>query len=90
MADPSPAPAPASARTSFVRSLFTERDNATGDLKRVLWALGFLWGLALETWSVVHEHCAFDLVTFGLGIGGLLAAGGATLAMNRRNENGAP
>ena len=75
---------------TFFHQLFTERDNHTADLKRVLWALGFVWGLALESYAVVLEHRLFDLVTFSIGMGGLLAAGGATLALNRRNENGAP
>ncbi len=77
---------------NFVRELFTERDNHTADLKRVLWAVGFFWALGLETWSVLAKAAPFDLVSAGLGLGGLLAAGGATLALNRKNENtdGAP
>jgi hypothetical protein len=74
---------------AFLRTAFTERDNLTFDIKRVLWAIGFVWGLGLETFAVIHAHRAFDLVTFAAGVSGLLLAGGATLAMNRKNENGA-
>ena len=74
----------------FWRALFSERDNQTADLKRVLWALGFGWALAMETWAVVWRGQSFDLVSAGLGVSGLMAAGGASLALNRKNENGAP
>ena len=77
-------------RPGFWRALFSEKDNQTADLKRVLWALGFGWALAMETWAVVWRGQAFDLVSAGLGVSGLLAAGGASLALNRKNENGAP
>ena len=85
---PETTPSPARPRASgFLRELFTERDNQTADLKRVLWAAGFVWALGMETWSVVWRGTPFDLVAAGLGLAGLLAAGGATLALNRKNEN---
>ena len=87
MTDVTTAPAQGRAR-GFVRQLFTERDNQTFDLKRVLWAAGFVWALGMETWVVVWRGAAFDLVAAGLGVSGLLAAGGAALALNRKNENG--
>ena len=40
---------------SFLRQLFSERDNETADLKRVLWAIGFAWALGMETWTVVWK-----------------------------------
>ena len=42
----------------------------------------------MESWTVLVKGAAFDQVTAGLGLGGLLAAGGATLALNRKNESG--
>ena len=83
-------PPGAPARPAFWRALFSERDNLTPDLKRVLWALGFAWALGMETWAVVWRGQAFDLPAAGFGVAGLLAAGGASLALNRKNENGAP
>jgi hypothetical protein len=74
----------------FWRSAFTERDNQTGDIKRLLWAVAVVWGLGLETFTVSFQHKPFDIVTFALGVSGLLAAGGGVLALNRRNENGGP
>ncbi len=76
--------------SSFLRELFTERDNQTADLKRVLWAIGFGWALGLETFLVVCRKQPFDLLSAATALGLLLAAGGGTLALNRRNENGAP
>lgn len=67
--------------------LFTERDNATPDLKRVLWAVGVLWFMGCETYAVFKGQ-AFDPEHVALGLGGLIAAGGGALAMNRKNENG--
>ena len=74
----------------FVRELFTERDNQTADLKRVLWAAGFGWALGLETFLVVARRQPFDLLSAASSLSLLLAAGGGALALNRRNENGAP
>jgi hypothetical protein len=79
-------PAAASPRpTGFVRALFTERDNKTWDLKRVLWALGVLVFL-IRAGTV----SAWDGWAFASQFGIVLGAGGATLALNRKNENGAP
>ena len=89
MTDVSNVPPRGSAR-GFLRELFTERDNQTADLKRVLWAAGFCWALAMATWDVVWRGHPFDLQAAAWGVGGLLAAGAGGLAMNRRNENGAP
>ena len=75
---------------SFLRELFTERDNQTADLKRVLWAAGFGWALGLETFLVVARRQPFDLLSAASSLSLLLAAGGGALALARRNENGAP
>ena len=80
-------PTAATALPRFRIQLFTERDNHTADLKRVLWALGFVQpGLApgeLRTSSL--EHRLFDLrVTYGRSATGCGCAStkprGATLA----------
>ena len=88
MSDLQPAAGPRA--RSFLRELFTERDNQTADLKRVLWAIGFGWALGLETFLVVWRRQPFDLLSAATSLGLLLAAGGGALALNRRNENGAP
>ena len=75
---------------AFLRELFTERDNQTADLKRVLWAIGFIWALAMATFEFIARAQPFDLLTVGAGLGALLAAGGGALALNRHNENGGP
>lgn len=65
--------------------LFTEANNHTLDLKRILWASGVLWFMGVATYAV-HRGQPFDPQAVGIALGGLLAAGGAALALGRGNE----
>ena len=69
----------------FLKDLFTEADGRTFDLKRALWALGILWFMACETYAIARGQ-AFDPQGTAVGLGGLIAAGGAAIAMNRKAE----
>ena len=71
--------------TRFLKDLFTEADGHTFDLKRALWALGVLWFMAAETYAVAQGQ-AFDPQGVAIGLGGLIAAGGVAIAMNRKAE----
>ena len=71
--------------TRFLKDLFTEADGRTFDLKRALWALGVVWFMACETYAVAQGQ-AFDPQGTAIGLGGLIAAGGAAIAMNRTTE----
>jgi len=65
--------------------LFTEANNHPLDLKRILWAVGVLWFMAVETFAVAKGQ-PFDPQAVAIGMSGLLAAGGAALALGRGNE----
>lgn len=72
----------------LLKDLFTEADGVTFDMKRLLWALGVLWFMATETYAVAAKGLVFDPLATATGLAGLIAAGGAAIAMNRRGEGG--
>ena len=72
----------------WVCDLFTERNNQTFDLKRVLWASSVVWFMVTDSLAVVIKGQSFDAIAVSTGLAGLIAAGGAALAMNRGTENG--
>lgn len=73
---------------AFLHQLFTEQDNHTADLGRVLWAMGFVWALALDTYLVIWRTQPFDLLSAGAGLGTVLTAGAGALALKRKTQSG--
>jgi hypothetical protein len=69
----------------FVKDCLTGIDGESYDLGRVLWALAFLTGIGLEVFSVT-ESLKFDLQQYGIGVGALLVAGGASLHLKAKTE----
>jgi hypothetical protein len=67
------------------KSMFTGKDNITYDLGRVLWAVAFVVGIVLSIFGFVYSR-QFDLVNYGLGVSGLLVAGGAALKLKETTE----
>ena len=61
-----------------LRQIFTEVDNETLDLSKILPSGSGVTGLVLSIYSVVCGNHSFDIVSFGSGIG-LLFAGTAAL-----------
>ncbi len=72
----------------WLKDILTERDNQTIDLKRVLWAVGVIWFMGVETVAVVVKGQMFDPQGVSIGLAGLIAAGGAALMMGAKSENG--
>lgn len=68
----------------ILRQWFTESDNKTHDLARVLAALSILTGLGLSVYSVVWRLQTFDMSQFGGGIGMLFA--GVAVALGFKKE----
>lgn len=66
----------------FLTNLFTEPDNQTWCIVKVLVALGTFTFLGLAIIHVVHNH-SFDPQAFGVGFGALLAGGGGSLMMKK-------
>ena len=71
--------------SEFLKHLLTGRDNLTYDLGRVLWAVAFIVGVGLAIYSAVSGK-QFDLTNYGLGVSGLLVAGGAALKLKESTE----
>ena len=69
----------------FLKHCFTGADNTTYDIGRVLWALAFIIGMALNVYSIVAGK-PFDLQNFGIGVGALLLAGGAAIKVKESTE----
>ena len=72
----------------FLIQVLTGIDNETFDIGRVLWALGALTFLGLAIYAVAIKGQAFDAMTYGAGLGTVLAAGGAALGMKATTEPG--
>ena len=69
----------------FLKHCLTGADNSTYDIGRVLWALAFIIGMALNVYSIVAGK-PFDLQNFGIGVGALLLAGGAAIKVKESTE----
>lgn len=66
-----------------VRMLLTESDNRTHDLFRYLALCSIITGLALAVYSVVWKSQPFDMQTFGIGVGSLLAGVGVAIGLKK-------
>lgn len=76
---------------TFLLHLFSERDNQTVDLVRVVGGvLAFAGGieyLTLAAWNVVINKVAFDHTAFGSGLSLVIAALGAAVAVKAITES---
>lgn len=62
---------------------FTESDNQTHDVAKVLAALTVLTGLGLTLYSVLWRGDHFDMTSFGTGCALLFGGIGAALALKK-------
>lgn len=69
----------------FTKDSLTVANGVDYDLGRILWALAFLVGVGLEIFTVI-THRTFDLQQYGIGVGALLMAGGASLNLKAKTE----
>lgn len=69
----------------LLRDIFTGKDNTTYDLGRISWALSVIWFMSASTYNLIVTQ-TFDMVAAGTGLGGILAAGGAALALKSGDE----
>lgn len=68
---------------NFLKQVFTEPNNSTVCVVRVLGVGAVLQGLGLSAYTVVAQHVAFDLQAYGVGIGALLGTLGAALGLKK-------
>jgi hypothetical protein len=67
--------------------IFSGKDNQTIDVARVLWVLGVLSFIGYAGYHVFGNHL-FDPISYGTGLGGALAGGGAGVGLKSKTEPG--
>ena len=73
----------------FLNDMFTEVDNRTFDLSKVLALVAVVNGLALTVYEVVWKGTTFNMESYGLGVG-LLFGGLAAVLTFKKESNDKP
>ena len=73
----------------FLNDMFTETDNHTFDLSKVLALLAVVNGLALTVYEVVWKGTTFNFQYYGIGVG-LLFGGLAAVLTFKKESNDKP
>ena len=71
---------------SFLTQIGTGKDNKTHDAFRWMAVLSIMVGLGLTVFVVGWRSKEFDIQSFGIGIGAVLAAAGAALKLKESTE----
>lgn len=71
---------------TLLKHCFTESDNLTFDLGRILWGIGGLIFFGISIYAVIFKGQSWDPIAWGTGFGGVLAGGGATIAIKSREK----
>lgn len=71
----------------FLNDLFTEADNHTFDLAKILALVAIINGLGLATYEVVQKGTPFDFQSFGAGVGILFAGLAAVLGFKKETPS---
>lgn len=72
----------------LLTDMFTETDNSTFDISKVLGTFSILGGIFLQGWDVIYNNVHFDMQTFGTGIGILFAGLAAVLGFKKETPIG--
>ena len=67
--------------------LFTESNNKTADLSKILALLAIVDGLYLATYDVVMRGAVFSFQDFGTGVGILFAGIGVVLGFKKETKD---
>ena len=70
----------------IIRECMTESDGITHDLYRYLSVLSIVVGLGLQVYSIVWRGQAFEMQTFGIGVGALFAGVGVALGLKKEGK----
>lgn len=68
---------------NFFRTLFTEADNKTWCVSKMMGAYAFLHYHAISAWEVLHQGAVFDPQAYGLGLGSVFATLGVLLGLKK-------
>lgn len=68
----------------LVKDSLTENNNKSFDVARVLWVIGVLAFIIFSGYAV-WKSGEFDYIGYGTGLGIVLAAGGAAVALKNTN-----
>jgi hypothetical protein len=71
----------------ILQDSFTTATGTDFDLGRILWAISVLAGIAYAGFDLLYLKSKFDITTYGIGIGTLLAAGAGSLYIKRDTES---
>ena len=71
----------------WLKELFTEADNRTADLSKILALLAIVDGLYLATYEVIVKGAAFSFQDFGTGVGILFAGIGVVLGFKKETKD---
>ncbi len=69
----------------IIKQCLTGKDNQTYDIGRILWVIGVLIFFILAIIDDV-KNGKFDPQSYGIGLGGLLAGGGAAIGLKLKGE----
>ena len=70
----------------FLTHLFTEADNNTFDLTRILAFISIIVGLSMVVFSVVKNSQPFIFQDFGIGVGALFTGLGVALGFKKESN----
>ena len=71
----------------FLNDLFTEVDNRTFDLSKVLAVMAVINGLGLTIYEVVWKGTTFNMESYGLGVGLLFGGLAAVLTFKKETPS---
>ena len=71
----------------FLKDLFTEADNKTFDLAKILALVAIVDGLWLASYAVIVKDMPFNFQDFGTGVGILFAGVAAVLGFKKETPN---
>lgn len=72
--------------SKILKDIFTGIDGETHDVGRYLWIIAVLAGLSYAGYDLIYLKNHFDIISYGTGVGVLLAGGGAALKLKQDTE----
>lgn len=71
---------------NLIKKAFTEIDNETWDLSKILAAITIITAIGLTVYTVVWKEAVFDPNNFGMGLSALFAATAALLKFKKESD----